>query len=86
MRKTICCQRTPQRRQRLILTADKRNHSMSYSLEEEEAIQYVDLDQHHDAGGDHVEKDNDVEGADGIQNHVSWTSQGLSELRHHDFR
>lgn len=71
------------RHRRLLLTADKRNHGVGDSLKEEETIQHVDFDQHHGAGGDHVEKDDDIDDADGIQNHVPWTSQGLSELHHH---
>jgi hypothetical protein len=57
---------------------------MGNGLEEEETIQHVDLDQHHSAGGDHIEKDDDIDDTDGVQNHVPWASQGLSELRHHD--
>lgn len=56
---------------------------MSHGLEEEEAVPHVDFDLHHNAGGDDIEEDNDIKGADGVQNHVPWTSQGFLEFRHH---
>lgn len=67
-----------------ILTANQSHDSMGNGLEEEESIPHIDFDLHHHAGGDDIEEDNDVEGADGVQNHVPWASQGFLEFRHHN--
>lgn len=66
------------------LTADERDHGVSDGLEEEVSVQHVDLDQHDHTSSDDVEEGDDVECADDVQNDISWTSQGLSELCHHD--
>lgn len=84
IRKTICCQSSPQSHVKTPPTADKCNHGMSDSLEKEESVLHVDFDQHHNAGRDHVEKDDNIKGADDVENHIPWTSQGLLEIPHHD--
>lgn len=66
------------------LTANQGHYGVSHGLEEEKAVQHIDFDLHDDAGGDDIEKDNDIEGTDGIQNHIPWTSQGFFEFRHHN--
>lgn len=49
-------------------------------MKEEESVLLVQFDQHPNAGGDHVEKDDDIEGANGVENHIPWTSQGFFEI------
>lgn len=68
-----------------VLTADEGHHCVGNSLEEEEPVVHVDLDQHGHTGCNDVEEDDDVERADSVENHIPWTGQGLLELRHHDF-
>lgn len=57
---------------------------MGDGLEEEIAVQDMNLDQHDRARCDDVEEGDDVEHADDVENDIPWTSQGLSQLRHHD--
>lgn len=70
---------------RWVLTADEGHDCMGHGLEEEETVVHVDLDQHDCTSGNNIEEDDDVERADGVEYHIPWTSQGLLELRHHDF-
>jgi hypothetical protein len=56
---------------------------MSHSLEEKEAVQHIDLDQHDHRRSNDIKESDNVEYADGIQNHVPWTSQGFTQSVHH---
>jgi hypothetical protein len=47
---------------------------MSHSLEEKEAVQHIDLDQHDHRRSNDIKESDNVEYADGVQNHVPWTS------------
>lgn len=69
-----------------IRTANQSHHGMGHSLEEKEAVQHIDFDQHDCTSSDEVKKGDDIENANGIQNHVPWTSQGLTQTSHHDGR
>lgn len=57
---------------------------MGDRLEEEPPVVHIDLDQHDGTSSNDIKEDDDVERADGIEYHISWPSQGLFELRHHD--
>lgn len=57
---------------------------MSNSFKEEIAVQHIDLNQHHDTGRDEIEKSHNVENANGVQDHVPWTSQGFAQTGNHD--
>jgi hypothetical protein len=50
---------------------------MGNGLEEEKAAQKRDLHDHHNAGSDDVQEDDDIEYPYGVQDHKPWTSQGL---------
>lgn len=67
-----------------ILTADQSHHGMGHSLEEEEAVQHVDLGQQDCTSSYKVHKGDNVENANDVQDHVPWTSQGLTQASHHD--
>lgn len=69
-----------------ILTANQSHHRMGYSLEEKEAVQHIDFDQHDRTSSDEVEKGDNIENANCIQDHVPWTSQGLTQTSHHDVK
>jgi hypothetical protein len=56
---------------------------MSNSLKKEKVVVDGDFDQHDDARGDEVEKGYDVDAAEHVEDHVSWTSQGSFEQRSH---
>lgn len=56
---------------------------MSHGFEEKETVRGFDLDQYHRARRDGVQKDDNVDSANHIENHVTWTSQGRSELVEH---
>lgn len=52
---------------------------MSDRFKEEKVVVEGDFDQHDDAGGDDVQKGYDVDAAEHVEDHVSWTSQGSFE-------
>lgn len=56
---------------------------MSHGFEEKETVRGFDLDQYHRARRDGVQKDDNVDSANHIENHVPWTGQGRSELVEH---
>lgn len=65
------------------LTADSGHHSMSYSLEEEETAQQLDLHQHHSTGSDDVQKGDDVDHSNAIEDDIARTSQAFLERNCH---
>lgn len=67
-----------------ILTANQSHHRMGHSLEEKEVVQHVGFDEHDHTSRDEIEKSDNIENANRIQDHISWTSQGLTQATHHD--
>jgi hypothetical protein len=71
------------KRKAQLLTADQGNDGMSHGLEKEETITCFDFGEHHGASGDQVKEDDDIEGADDVKDHITWTSEGFAEFAHH---
>lgn len=66
----------------LLLTANSGGHDVGSSVEEEKAVHNVDLDDHNRARSTDGKKHNDIHDADGVENHISWTSQGSLQESH----
>lgn len=58
-----------------LLTAHTSCHGMRDGLEEEKAARQRNLDQHYHAGSNDVQKSDDVDNSNAIENDISWTSQ-----------
>jgi hypothetical protein len=64
---------------RVVITAQTGSYHMGDRFEEEKVVVEGDFDQHDDASGDEVKKGYDVDAAQHVEDHVSWTSQGSFE-------
>lgn len=65
-----------------ILTTHYGHKGMTDGFEEEEIVVDRDLDEHHHACSDDIEKGDYVDGSENVEDHVTWTSQGFGEVRH----
>jgi len=66
----------------LLLTANSGGDDVGRSVEEEKAVHNVDPDDHNCTRSNDAKKHNNIHDADGVENHVSWTSQGSLEEGH----
>lgn len=67
---------------RMGLTAQEGGNDVADRIEEEEFGDDEGLDEHGEAGNDHREQGDDVEGADYVEDYVAWTSQWFLKERH----
>lgn len=57
---------------------------MGHRLEKEKAIRCLGLHEHDNTGSNYVEKNDDIDSANNVEDDIPWTSQRLPKFTHHN--